>query len=470
MSPRDRHLIALILAFVLVPVAAHAQTPPPLEARIRQALAVPALAHAIVGVEVEEENGVVLFAQNAHTMLVTASNRKLFNAAAVYDCFGPLHRFSTELWHDGAFEGDTLRGDLIMRGGGDPSFGGRYWSDRDAIFAPFIAALRERGVKRIDGDIIGDVSAFDRTTVPYGWKSGYAGSSDGAPVDALAYNENVVGVVVENHDCRTFLTLTDPAFVPASNSLSCGSSGDPDVRPSGGNGLLAVGTVAREKSRFGPELVSMPDPARYATEALRDAILRAGIEISGRTRVEINRREWPHELMIIESPPIAQLLTIVLKNSQNLYAEMLLKDLSLGAPASYELSLAHERAFLAEQTKVDPAEVRFVDGSGLAPDDLATPVAIVKILRWLNDPLRREFFRGVLAAPASEGTLRKRLVELGSRFHGKTGTLNGVVALSGIVTMADGRTRYISILVNHHTAETSAVTQVVDSIVRAVAE
>src|SRR5438105_583508 len=108
---------------------------------LQSALASPALSHAVIGIDVEDDAGNVLYARNADLLLIPASNRKLFAAATAANCLGFDHHFTTELWLDGR--------DLILRGGGDPSLGGRYAFDRDAVFAPLVAALRARGIKSI---------------------------------------------------------------------------------------------------------------------------------------------------------------------------------------------------------------------------------------------------------------------------------------------------------------------------------
>ena len=125
-----------------------------LPATIDRTAAVPELRTAIWGIEVQDDSGRVLYERNAHTLLMPASNRKLFAAATAVDCLGFDHRSTTELWRDGR--------DVILRGGGDPALGGRYAFDRDAVFAPFVAALRARGITVIEGDLIADVSLFDR--------------------------------------------------------------------------------------------------------------------------------------------------------------------------------------------------------------------------------------------------------------------------------------------------------------------
>ena len=157
----------------------------------------------------------------------------------------------------------------------------------------------------------------------------------------------------------------------------------------------------------------------------------------------------------------------VLKNSHNLYAEMLLKRTTDG---TYDGAFATERAFLTSVPKIDGESFRFVDGSGLAPDDLVTPQATIRILRWMNDPSRRAFWWATLAQPNNDGTLRRRLASLEHRLRGKTGTINGVAALSGILLMPDGRFRYFAVVVNHHGGDGDGAVKIIDEVVARIAE
>jgi D-alanyl-D-alanine carboxypeptidase/D-alanyl-D-alanine-endopeptidase (penicillin-binding protein 4) len=417
---------------------------------IEQQLSTPALQHAIAAIDIEDDAGNVLYARNARTLMIPASNRKLFAAATAANCLGFDRQFTTELWRDGR--------DLILRGGGDPALGGRYSFDRDAVFASFIDALKARGMTSID-DLIADVSAFDRIEIPGSWKYGNLGADYAAPVDALTYNENVVGIVADH--CAHPLVLTDPPFVEAHADVVCGA-GEPSVRVDAQNVVMLTGTMGEHFTT----LAAIADPGLYAAQALRDVLQHAGIAVRGKLRVQDTPRAWQERLAVIQSLPLAALLTTMLKNSQNLYAEVLLKDAGDGA---YATAFAREREFLVNEVGVDPGELRFVDGSGLAPDDLVTPSAIVKLLRWMNEPSRRGMWWTLLATPGEEGTLRRRLVELAPRLRGKTGSINGVNALSCIIAGTNGGYRYLSIVLNHHTVESSEALKAIDAIVRAAA-
>ena len=426
------------LSLSLLLFAACATTLP---TRVEQAAAVPELRNAIWGIDVQDGDGRALYERNAHTLLMPASNRKLFAAATAITCHGLDHRFATELWLDG--------NNVVIRGTGDPSLGG---------FDVLIDALRARDVREVN-DIIADVSLFDRTTIPGSWKYGNLGNYYAAPVDALAYNENAVSIVIEH--CEQPVVTTDPPFVPANAHVACGP-GELTIRSAANNALTIEGMMMDRASA----IVSIADPALYAAQALRDALRHAGIEVRGAVRVNTAPQTWHERVAIIESPPLFLLLTTMLKNSQNLYAEMLFKS-TAGAYAGAE---DLEREFLTREVGVDGAEFRFVDGSGLSPDDLVTPAAIVSLLRWMNAPPRRGIFWSILATPGEEGTLRRRLLPLASRLRGKTGTIAGVNALSGILAGTNGGYRYFSIVLNHHIADSPIATRAIDAIVTAIAD
>ena len=355
---------------------------------------------------VEEEDGAIVFDRNAHKLAIPASVRKLFTAAAVADCLGFSTQIETELWLDGD--------DVVLKGHGDPSFGSdRHGYEPETIaFAPFVRELQRREVLAV-GDIVVDVSEYDRATLPYQWKLGNIAYGVAAPVDAIAWSENDIG---------------DHAVASAGHSA----------------GL-----------------------------AFREVLEDSGIAVVGDVRVEIDSRNWQQRVATVASPLVYDLLATVLKPSQNLFAETLHKKMSaLGSgPASYEDSLERERLFLTETAGLETTTFRFVDGSGLAPDDLVTPAAIIAILRWMMEPSRRALWWDLLAEPGEEeGTLRRRLQPLAPRLRAKTGTVAGVNALAGVVARPDGRLRYFAVIVNHHLGSSSAASDLIDSIVESASE
>jgi D-alanyl-D-alanine carboxypeptidase len=384
-------------AFLLLAVSCATTPRGSLSGDIESLIDDPPFHHAFWSILIEDDDGRVLYAANDDKLTIPASNRKLFAAATIANCLGITEQLSTTIWRDGD--------DLVVRGDGDPSLGSwRY--ERSNEFLSFAEALKQSGVTRVR-DVIADVSAFDRVTIPGGWKYGNLGWDYAAPVDALAWEEN---------------------------------------------------ELAGNRARL--------EPARSTAETLRDALIVHGIEVAGDVRVVTEPRQWSERIAVLPSPFIGQLLATVLKNSQNLYTEMLFKRSSDG---TYDGSFALETGMMTGEVKIDDESFRFVDGSGLAPDNLVTPAATIALLRWMNHPTRRGFWWDTLAQPAQPGTLNRRLNELTDRLRGKTGTINGVNALSGIIAMPGGKYRYFSITVNHHDGESSEAVEMIDAIVRRVA-
>jgi D-alanyl-D-alanine carboxypeptidase/D-alanyl-D-alanine-endopeptidase (penicillin-binding protein 4) len=384
-----------LLAAVLL-VAACATAPPQQHTPSFDPQIPKELEHAVWGILIEEDDGTMLYAQNADKLLIPASNRKLFAAATIVSCLGTDAQLHTDVFRDGD--------DLIVRGDGDPSLGSwRYTREND--FDELAQTLRAKGVS-IVRDLVIDVSAFDRVTIPAAWKYGNLGSDYAAPVDPITWGENEL-----------------------------------------------------------PGDLSVAEPAMYAGSVLREALELRGIAVMN-VRVNTQPRDWGAPIASLPSPFIADLLRTMLKNSHNLYAEMLFKRASNG---TYAASFERERATLTGDAHVPPNTFRFADGSGLAADNLVTPRATVALLRWMNHPARRAFWWATLAQPNGEGTLRSRLVTLEARLRGKTGTINSVNALSGIIAMPDGRFRYFSIMLNHHIADSDAAVNAIDAIVERAA-
>lgn len=381
--------------FVLLLLAGCATATPP--AVTLPELDTPPFHRAFWAVHVEEDDGTVLYSQNADKLMIPASNRKLSASATIATCLGLDARLSTEIWRDAE--------DLVVVGNGDPTLGSwRY--ERDDDFRNAAAALRARGLTRVR-DVVIDVSRFDRITIPASWEIGYLDAPYAAPVDAIAWNEN-------------------------------GEAGK-----------------------------AIPDPAARAARAMIDALVVNDIEVTGTYRVQNEPRAWGEKLLDIPSPSIAMMLTTVLKNSQNLYTEMLFKRAGGG---TYEGAFATDRAFLTSEVGLEPDSFRFADGSGLSADNLTTAKATIGVLRWMNEPARRGMWWALLSQPATPGTLRQRLVTLSERVRGKTGTIGGVNALSGIIAMPNGRYRYFSIMVNHHAGDGDEAVKIIDEIVQRFAE
>src|SRR5438132_709451 len=170
------------------------------------------------------------------------------------------------------------------------------------LFAPVVGALRARGVAAIAGDVVADVSAFDRITLPPQWEIEDVGSSYATPVDALAYNENVVGISVDY--CAYPVVDTDPLFVSAVANVMC-SDDRPTISIDAANNVTIAGPMPSRFRSFN----AIASPALSAAQALASALKHAGIAVHG-VRINTAPRAWQNRIATILSPPMWQLLSV----------------------------------------------------------------------------------------------------------------------------------------------------------------
>ncbi len=152
------------------------------------------LARALVGVRVESlARPGVLYERNANSLVMPASNLKLFTLAASAERLGWNFTFETRLEAAGTIADGALRGDLVVVGGGDPSIASQDFGAAP-MFGEWADALKQAGIRRVDGRLIGDDHVFDQAKLGAGWAWDYLADGYAAPVGGLSYNENVAVV------------------------------------------------------------------------------------------------------------------------------------------------------------------------------------------------------------------------------------------------------------------------------------
>ncbi|MGZ8695648.1 MAG: D-alanyl-D-alanine carboxypeptidase/D-alanyl-D-alanine endopeptidase [Gaiellaceae bacterium] len=364
-----RRVARLAVAAVCLTLAAPASSagPSDLGVRLSRALAVP---HAglTAALAVDLTTGETLFSRRERLALVPASNEKLAVTYAALVVLGPSFRIETTVLGEGELIDGVWRGDLVLKGYGDPTL-----SSRD--LRRLAAQLRDGGVRRVTGGVLGDESFFDSRRVGPSWKAGFYGN-ESPPLSAL--------------------------------------------------------TVDRASTRG----AISAKPALAAASAFRTALVRAGIRVAGPAATG-RASGSAFALASLSSPPISVLVRWMNRDSDNFMAELLLKQLgaSDGGVGTTTRGATLVRATLAAGA-VPLAGVRIVDGSGLSPSDRLTAGALVGILRaaWLNTEVRAPFIASLPVAGLT-GTLADRLRRPPARGHvvAKTGTTRTASTLAGYV-------------------------------------
>lgn len=470
--------------------------------RLAQSLAATAAPGAQWGIKaVSLKTGKTLFETNAARLFVPASNTKLFTGALALDRLGADRTLATSLWVPAASSGETVTGDLLVRGGGDPTLSDRLKERWETVFAPFVTAVSKAGIRRIEGDLVCDESLFRGAPYGSGWNWDDLGYYYGAAVSALSANDNVLHLRVTPGQA-----VGAPASVqlgPLTNLLEVvgtARTGPTNAavnlqteRLPGENRLRISGSIPLGK---GPqtEEVPVPSPARYFGELFREALRRAGITVTGEVRVVDWREratqpwvsaEW-RQVGQIPSPKLADVVTEMMKPSQNFYAHCLWllagvqaerqpvgKEVGRPLPDTTEESgLRAMRTFLGT-VGIPAHEAVFEEGSGLSRKNLVTPNAMVQLLAHMHRHPAAAAYRESLPIGGVDGTLKRRFTaaETKGRIRAKTGTLRHVSALSGYVDTKGGETVSFSILVNAYVPakDSASATQETDRLVELLA-
>lgn len=361
--------LTLLCLLALAAAAAAPAADAPLASRLAEALAVPHVSPAsTAGVAVDLRTGTMVFGRNAAAPLAPASTEKLAVTYALLAALGPEFRISTEVLGHGTLEGTTWRGDLVLKGYGDPTLS-------SAGLTRLASRLKAAGISRVTGSMVGDESFFDSARTAPGWKASFYGD-ESPPLSALSVDRG-----------------------------------------------LYRGALARS-------------PALAAAQLLDKKLGAAGVVVLGAPRTGVAAvADLP--LATVASPPLAQIVGMMDRESDNFTAELLLKELGAlyGNRGSTSAGAAAVRELLAN-AGVPLAGVRIVDGSGLSLLDRLTAQALVAILEasWL-DPDIRPTLVAALPVAGVTGTLAARMRQAPARGNviAKTGTTDEASALAGFV-------------------------------------
>lgn len=387
--------------------------------------------------------GDTLFGRNPDVGLLPASTMKVFTSAMALDYLGPQHQFETQVLREGSVDSDgVLRGDLILRGAGDPSLGAPFGADPMRMLARDVASS---GIKRVTGAIIGDGSAFDGRRIPDGWRSRYLGASYAARVSALSYNENLVHLTVRANAGKAEVSLWPTiSGLPVSSSVTVrpGSrSASISVRQDATTGAFRITGWVGSASPTRGYSYTIENPELFAAAAFRAALLAEGVAVDGAVR---ERAVAPGAIRVagLPSRTLADLITQMNGESNNHFAELLFRNVaaSTGTIGSADTGNAILHSFLSEKVRTPVSNIFVADGSGLSTLDRVTPRALVSVLEYSSKAPWASVFQSSLPVAGRTETLRGRMrgTPAQDRLRAKTGSTGEVTSLGGYVTTSAG--------------------------------
>ncbi len=483
------------------------QTLEDLRSKIRGRMLSADVSRGRVGIKITSLNsGKVIFENDAEKYFIPASNMKNFTVAAALEKLAPDFRFVTSVYAAAKPNASgTIKGDLRIYGRGDISIStafnnGDYYKGIDNLVDKIAAA----GVKRIEGDLVGDESYFKGNPVPYTWEWDDLQWHDGAEISALPINNNAVDLTVKGG------ALGGPCIVnliPANKlykiTNTCTTT---SARTNRGlivkksleqNSVMISGSMPAADSWTG--YITFTHPADLFVAFLKERLAKKGIVVTGGARTICGPDEQKPsqrsilplknmdvgEITRLESPPLSVIAAETMKPSQNMFAETILWTFGEVAapmpeyvelsgviqpaprrPDSSTLGLASVKEFLIEIGISKDAVLQY-DGSGMSRHDQVTPAAVVTLYTYMAKQSKNaRIWRDSLTVGGVDGTLKKRFAGTTAEgnMRGKTGTLDQVSALSGYLTTEGKEELVVSIIVNG-VAEPRTRTSLIDDIV-----
>lgn len=413
---------------------------------------------SFLAVDIQTKKDVAAY--DAERLLSPASVQKLITTATALEVLGPQFRFSTILALEGTVSNRTLSGNVVVIGGGDPTFGSRYGEmDFGPLMQFIFSKIRGAGIDSIDGSILVDDSYFlNYTPGTYIWKD--LGNYYAAAASGLNINHNEYTVELASEAAGTDVRVKNiaPAVpglrlqsrakastIQADMAYIYGAPFSPD--------RIIRGTIPQERNSFSIR-GSLPNPPYFAAYHIYRTLLEGGVAVSGDYNVSANyryNRPQLDTLAVFYSAPLAQIVAVTNKRSDNLFAEALLKQIGLSrGEGSTEAGIDAIREIWKTRTAVD---FKILDGSGLSPGNALSASQLVGLLvsMYGDVSLAPDF---VLSLPMAgvEGTVKSfgSGTGLANNARVKSGSMEGVRSYAGYITGRSGREMAFAFIVNHY--------------------
>ncbi|MFS0574007.1 D-alanyl-D-alanine carboxypeptidase/D-alanyl-D-alanine-endopeptidase [Sporosarcina sp. 179-K 3D1 HS] len=453
-------LFLLVLSQIFPPTVEAAAQYGELERSMNQLLTDSRLKNSTSSIVVRKaSNGEMVYQYNADRGIAPASNQKLLTAAAALETLGEGYQFRTEVLTDGTVANGVLRGNVYLRGQGDPTL---MKKDLD-IFA---TRLANQGVKRIEGNLVGDDTFFDTVRLSPSVKKNQETYSFAAQVSALTLSPDrdydAGSIIIEakptTRGRAAKITLTPATkfvtIVNQSKTVAKGNSNTLRIYRKHGTNTIFITGNAPIGSTGKKEWVAVSNPTAYTLHEFKQSLTDRGIRFSNSSNVRGNTPDSARLLTHRTSMPLKDLIVPFMKLSNNTHAEMLAKTMGkeVFGEGSWDAGLQVMHDFV-ESSGLDRKQWHLEDASGLSSSNKVSAAQLSELLYQVRSkPWYRSFVQALPVAGANErfigGTLRNRMKAAPARGNviAKTGSLTNVNALSGYAETKGGETLIFSIL------------------------
>lgn len=413
-------------------------------------------------------NKVVIAELNPNQSLVPASITKLITTASALEILGPDFQFTTSLYYNGSIDTitKTLNGNIVIKGGGDPSFGSnRYEKFYGNFLNKWALTIKALGIDSINGKVIGDASCFNEQMIPATWVWGDLGNYYGAGASGLSIHENTCTIDFVSGSSSgdsTYISCIKP-FVPdleIENLVKSRNISTDESNFFGGpyqNNKMVKGGIPLNCKDFSVKS-SLPDPAFLASYELSNEIMSLGIGISNSnstSRLEKNVNAYKSEFLLdaIQSPKLKDLIRLTNQFSINLYAEHFINQIGVN---KYNIGDAESGTQAAmefwKQKGIDVSGMYLNDGSGLSRFNSFNSKQMVAILAYMKESINYESYFTSLPIAGKTGTIKSIGINSAAdgNVHAKSGYMTRVRSYAGYCTTKSNKEIAFTLMVNNY--------------------
>ncbi|MBM4172200.1 MAG: D-alanyl-D-alanine carboxypeptidase/D-alanyl-D-alanine-endopeptidase [Ignavibacteria bacterium] len=406
---------------------------------------------------------------NSKLLFRPASTLKLFTTASSL-LFLEDYKFKTSVYHSGEVEDSILCGNLIISGGFDPEFSS---NDLDSL----VREIKNYGIKKINGNLICDISKMDSLYWGEGWMWDDAPYSFSASLSSLTINDNSIYIVYSPGEVgkqAVISSIPPTSFVKFINNSITVQADSTNINITRDwinkkNDILITGNILQHANSDTIQ-ISISSPENYFLTLFKESLTRNNIEHNGNSILsQINYYDDLEEIFSFDRD-IDSVIINTNKMSDNLSAESLLRILGLkyfGPPSSAKKGI-NLLDSLITLTGLNPKKYRIADGSGLSFYNLISAESLTSILKYfyLEEPEKFVKLYNSLPISGYDGTLKNRMKEMNAykKVRAKTGTISGVSNLAGYMTNKENQLFAFSIMNQNFVGSSKSAREIQDKI------
>ncbi len=433
---------------------------------------------SIVDIESQE----LLASHRPHKVLTPASSLKLLTTMTGLHTLGSSYRFETKIYYKGKIQADgTLKGDIIIKGGGDPTLGSTKFDEvlgLKPLVTAIITSIQKAGITCIDGKVIADESIFDSYPIAPTWQWNDLGNYYATGAWGINVTENQYAIHFDKRDKigtrpRIHSTYPNIPKLNLSNEITVDSAHTGDQAYIFGGPYnyykRIVGTIPQGSTLFTIK-GSIPDPPMFLAYRVSQELTDKKIKNQGyETSFESVKVSETNHLLTLQSPTLSKIVRRANFESNNLYTEAILKMIGLKkrGMGSGQNGINIVRKELKKASARESDQI-IMDGSGLSARNKVSSYALAKFLSALTNKLEIEKIIKYLPRGGYSGTVKSMFS--GSKAKGnvwlKSGSMESVQSYTGVVRAKSGKWISFCIIVNGYSAKGKVIRSKLDKLIR----